>query len=100
MESIHPPLGRISDFSLGYEFGCALNSAGKVQCWGYNNVQQLDVPEGTYSAIFTGSMTACATDMEGELTCWGYSGYNNITDSPDLILTHLDIGAGHICRSI
>jgi alpha-tubulin suppressor-like RCC1 family protein len=77
-------LGGVRQIALGATFGCALDAAGAVACWGDNSSGQLgtgsDAPHGAAAkitslgsvrTIHTGGAFACALTVAGELLCWG-----------------------------
>ena len=81
----------ISQVTVGAYFACAVNSEGKVSCWGYNYFGQLgngtsansNVPVSvntsgvlaakTITHVSAGSGTVCAATSEGKASCWGYN---------------------------
>lgn len=51
-----PVLDLMSDvvsISTGYQFSCAINSSGRVQCWGHNNLGQLGIDSTTNTNVPT-----------------------------------------------
>jgi len=89
----------LTAITAGYDYTCALSSAGAVYCWGYNNYGQLgnnsnmnsSVPvavsaSGALSGvsvtqISAGYGTACAVGG-GAAYCWGNGGNGELGTSP------------------
>jgi alpha-tubulin suppressor-like RCC1 family protein len=75
----------IAAIAAGFEFSCALTTAGGVKCWGINMDGELGnntavestvpVPVSNLSsgvvAIATGGRHACALTTAGGVLCWG-----------------------------
>jgi alpha-tubulin suppressor-like RCC1 family protein len=82
--------------SMGGVFGCALQAAGSVKCWGWNNSGSVGVNAGfsLYSpippstvqnlsgatAISAGADFACAIVAAGAVKCWGDRTYGQLGD--------------------
>jgi alpha-tubulin suppressor-like RCC1 family protein len=114
----------ISLVELGFAHGCALTSAGGVECWGSNDqgqvgdgtggieedAQQLtavdvvDLASGV-DIIDAGNEFTCALTTKGDVKCWGShrSGQQNSSNIPvdvvDLttIVTAIAAGGEHAC---
>ena len=83
----------LTQISAGYQFTCALSSAGAVYCWGIGDYGQLgnssttesNVPVAVTTAgtpmagrtivqVSTGNASVCAVDTAGLVYCWGDNG--------------------------
>ena len=116
----------VSAVSAGWDFACALTSAGGVKCWGDDAHGQLGTSPTTYSdapvqvsgltshvsAISAGGGHACAI-VSGAAECWGYNnqgqlGNGSTTDSDVPVqvsgltshVTGLSAGFEHTCAVI
>jgi alpha-tubulin suppressor-like RCC1 family protein len=110
--------------SSGYDYACALTTAGKAYCWGENNHGQLGNSDGTHAdqdhsvavdtdlkfkSITAGTSHVCALTSAGVAYCWGNSGNGQLghgdttsQDAPvlvDTVQTFKSISAGsyHTC---
>ena len=74
---------------------CALDTAGKAWCWGYdaniqigpNGPRQRYIPvqvagEGTYVAITAGWNHTCLLDQAARAWCWGWDSSGQVGDGP------------------
>ena len=66
-----PVGGRFAMVDLGDEHGCALDTDGRVVCWGDNRYGQASPPAGLYSEISAGEDATCAIETHGRVVCWG-----------------------------
>lgn len=75
-----------NDVTLGGHSGCAIDTSGRLVCWGANHHGQLGNGSRTSSSVPTpvhwegpddwtrveaGFISACATRADGSLYCWG-----------------------------
>ena len=83
--------------AVGENHSCALQSSGRVQCWGANDDGQLDVPEGvSFQQITAGYRYSCGIRADGGVTCWGRNDHAQL-DAPDGQFTSIDAGWDHVC---
>lgn len=101
-----------STLSVGHEFNCALDAAGKAYCWGANGNGQLadgttenrSIPtpvdtDLTFSAISAGVNHACAISTEGDAYCWGLRATNRLgiggSNDSSAVVTPTLVQGGH-----
>lgn len=114
---------KIADITAGYEFTCALSTAGKVWCWGSGSIGQLGdgqtntqtttplpVPDlGNVVRLTAGREHACALLVTGSVKCWGRASEgqlgngSNLNSSTAVLVSNLsnaiaiDAGDFHTC---
>ena len=85
----------VAAIAAGGGHTCALTTAGRVKCWGYNADGQVgdgsttNAPEPTdvgrlpvgVKAIAAGGGHSCALTTDGRVGCWGYNGSGQIDGS-------------------
>lgn len=57
------------------EDACALDSAGRVVCWGLGYDGAEEPVEATFTQISCGDAHFCGITTEGDLVCWGYDAF-------------------------
>ncbi|OFZ25351.1 MAG: hypothetical protein A2381_19255 [Bdellovibrionales bacterium RIFOXYB1_FULL_37_110] len=87
---------KVLQVSAGNFHVCALDDNG-VQCWGYNNYGETDVPIlKNPQMVSAGHFYTCAVDDNG-VQCWGYNNYGQtyvpILKNPKMV----SMGAFHTC---
>lgn len=62
-----------SRIALGAEYGCAIDSAGAIECWGTSEagLGQTTPPAGTFKAIAALSDIECGIKADASVVCWG-----------------------------
>ena len=73
----------LSAITAGWDYTCALDTAGQAYCWGYGGAGQLGngslgnkyiptpVASGTWTAMDAGVNHTCAIATDGTASCWG-----------------------------
>ncbi|RYY02884.1 MAG: PKD domain-containing protein [Gammaproteobacteria bacterium] len=88
--------GSIISLASGYKHSCAVTSAGRVKCWGYNLQGQLGIGTTTDSPVpvqiaslsdivlvSLGEGHSCALNSAGYTSCWGVNTYNQLGNETD-----------------
>ena len=96
--------GKSEVFAAGFRHTCGVDSAGGLQCWGWNEYSKTDVPPPpagqTWAAAAPGGYHTCGLDSAGGLWCWGLNEYGQ-TDVPALpagqTWVSVEAGGTHTC---
>jgi alpha-tubulin suppressor-like RCC1 family protein len=88
-----PSLRSVASLSSGFEHSCAVTHAGRVYCWGRNNIGQLGDGTTTYSVeahevvnlndvvqVSCGREHSCALTSDGSVYCWGSNAKGELGD--------------------
>ncbi|MBN2718220.1 MAG: hypothetical protein JXX14_20415 [Deltaproteobacteria bacterium] len=60
------------DVCVGVDHSCAVQSSGKVTCWGSNIFGESDVPDGVeFTAVSCSESYTCGLTKDGAIRCWG-----------------------------
>ena len=68
--------------SAGGHHSCGIRGSGLLQCWGYDDYGQSQVPSGVFQDVATASKVTCAVDPAGTLSCWGHPDYAAVSGAP------------------
>ncbi|MGV1037822.1 MAG: RCC1 domain-containing protein [Candidatus Nanopelagicales bacterium] len=96
---------KVKAIAYGDIHGCALTTAGRVKCWGYNGYGALGdntttsspKPVGVYNmgpkikGIAAGGYHSCAVTTKGRVKCWGFNAYGQLGNGT-LITSHKPVG--------
>ena len=91
-------LTSVSSISLGWNYSCALTTAGSVKCWGANGFGKLGDGNTTDSstpvnvvglagpaiAVAAGQVHTCALLASGAVQCWGYNYFGQLGNGTTL----------------
>ncbi len=67
-----PVLPSAPVLGAGFSHLCVNWTDGSIDCWGNDDHEQSQVPEGVWSDVSAGDKHTCAVGAEeGELACWG-----------------------------
>lgn len=113
--------GHIVQLSVGSSYGCALDNAGSVTCWGDNQFGQLGrsqppgqrllpMPLGQRAIqVAAGDSHACALLADHSVTCWGDNAFGQLGAGPGArrgepsrvrlpqAVDQIALGASHSC---
>ncbi len=77
------PVNKVyKDIAVGFNFWCAINVAGAIECQGTNQDGVISmIPAGSdYVEIAAGARHACARKTDNTVTCWGNNVLGESTD--------------------
>ena len=97
-EALTTPLNT-SQVSVEYEHVCAVSPQGSVNCWGWNEVGQTQVPAGlgVVTQVATSNDASCALNSLGEVKCWGQPDHGGTAPSDLDPATKITMGANSSC---
>jgi peroxiredoxin len=97
-----PPEGTFSSVSTGGgRHACALDSEGKITCWGspkgfQGSVGPFPTGNGQYSDLEAGHYLTCAVTLDGDGKCWGTNKHKQATPPPAKF-KEISAGTVHSC---
>jgi len=73
----------VNALAAGSSFACGLTYGPGIECWGKNNMGQIEPPATAIAIepkfVSTGDVQACAIGKDGDIVCWGQPGSNGQT---------------------
>ena len=86
----------VREIGLGADSGCAINDAGAVRCWGFNNGGQ--IPDGLdpVTKLSVGRYKTCVITTNHDLSCWAVNGAVAIPDTVGKVID-VSVGWEEIC---
>ncbi|MCY4113187.1 MAG: PQQ-dependent sugar dehydrogenase [Chloroflexi bacterium] len=83
--------------AVGENHACALQADGFVHCWGDDDQDQLNVPDGIrFKQITSGWRFSCGLSTAGEIACWGRNNHKQASPPAGQFLD-IDAGWDHAC---
>jgi hypothetical protein len=64
-------VGGLKEIALGQQHTCLLNGDNRARCYGSNDLQQAEQPEGEFSHVVAGARHTCWLGIDGSLQCHG-----------------------------
>lgn len=92
---LEPPEGLLAEqLAAGRGHACAVESGGRLRCWGALPASLPEAPEGSFVHVSAEGDNTCAVTSGGAVTCWGASSL----EPPDLTsVVEVSVGADHAC---
>lgn len=97
-----PPYGAfthiaVSQDGLGSNHACALDTEGRVSCWGRDDVGQSTPPAGTFAVLSLNSHRTCGIRTDTTIACWGlWSEFGGMPTDPGFVSLHSG-ASGYTC---
>ena len=88
--------GFVETLSAGHQHVCSVTTEGAVQCWGYDNYNQLSSPAGRFTQVTAGANHSCGLTASGTVQCWGDDEYGK-SSPPAGSFTQVSAGLAHSC---
>ena len=85
-----------SALSAGMYHACGIKDDNTLICWGYNEYNQANPPEGTFTQVSAGSYFNCALRVDGSIACWGQDTAGE-TSPPPGHYAQVEAGGYHAC---
>ncbi|MCA1683604.1 MAG: hypothetical protein LC708_00510, partial [Actinobacteria bacterium] len=85
-----------TQLTVGIRHACGLRPDGTVLCWGANADGQLNVPQGTFTAINSGNFTVCGIRPDLSVVCWGRNQGGQLNEPPGPFV-QVSAGFAHVC---
>ena len=85
-----------SALSAGSFHACGIKDDSTLICWGYNEYNQANPPEGTFTQVSAGKYFNCALRVDGSIACWGRDTAGE-TSPPPGHYAQVEAGGEHAC---
>ena len=83
--------------SAGFNETCGLRESGELECWIFTSGEQIDAPEGSFTAVSVGSGHNCAIRAsDGAIECWG-TNRHALTNAPEGSFIAVSVGSEYTC---
>lgn len=95
----HVPDRLFTEVSLGYTYGCGVDTDGETVCWGAEGVNTTadEPPPGRFHGISAGTYQTCGLDEEGLVNCWGWMERGDWLPPLGVAALQVDAGKGVYC---
>ncbi|MEK8019833.1 MAG: hypothetical protein VSS75_023410 [Candidatus Parabeggiatoa sp.] len=82
--------------SAGTEHVCGIKDDSTLICWGDNQYNQADPPDGTFTQVSAGMNFNCALKTDASLACWGKDTAGETSPPPGQFI-QVETGYQHAC---
>jgi Regulator of chromosome condensation (RCC1) repeat len=88
-----------SRIAVGVEYGCAINSAQAIECWGMPQTPlgETTPPAGKFKSLSAMLDVTCALATSGGVSCWGNLSASGFTVGASDSAAALDVGLSELC---
>ncbi len=85
-----------SVLSAGVFHVCGIKNDSTLICWGDNEYNQLNPPDGSFTQVSAGKYFNCALKTDGSLKCWGRDTAGETSPPPGQFI-QVEAGGNHAC---
>ncbi len=87
--------GPYAQLALADTHTCTLDTSGKLGCWKYGRLAEMQPPSGRFTQVSSGPYNACAVRIDGRIECWGLCTSGSCS-APSGAFTSVTVD-GHAC---
>lgn len=85
------------DVAVGYTHTCALDSRGRVHCWGQDREGETMPPDERFTHVNAGHDWSCGITENREVRCWGAPPAHAYQPRLDAEIVNFEAGSRHFC---
>jgi hypothetical protein len=92
-----PPAGAFEQIAWR-GFGCVVDAAGELTCWGEDLGGRTQAPAGSFESVDVAYQTACAVAGDASVACWG-TDEDGADDAPADLFAEVSVGRNQGCAA-